>query len=86
MTIALYARRQKWPLMGVEVRLRHSRDHVKDCENCMEKETKLDRLDTEVKLEGALSAEQRAKLIEVGGRCPVHRTLTSGIRVTTVGV
>jgi putative redox protein len=82
MTIALYARRLKWPLTGVEIRLMHSRDHVKDCENCMDKETMLDRIATEVKLEGSLTAEQRAKLLDVGGRCPVHRTLTSGIHVT----
>ena len=85
MTIALYARRQKWPLTGVEIRLRHSRSHVKDCETCFEKDTMLDQIETEVKLDGALSAEQRAKLLEVGERCPVHRTLKSGIHMTAVG-
>ncbi len=86
MTIALYARQRKWPLTGVEIRLRHFRDHAKDCEDCIKKETKLDRIDTEVKLEGALSAEQRAKLFDIGQRCPVHQTLEAGIEVTAVAV
>ena len=85
MTIALYARRKKWPLTGVEIRLQHSREHVKDCELCMEKQTMLDRIETNVQLEGSLSAEQRAKLLEVGENCPVHRTLTSGMSLTAVG-
>ena len=86
MTIALYARQQQWPLERVEIRLRHSRNHAKDCEECMQSDIKLDQIDTEVKLDGALSAQQRAKLLEIGQRCPVHRTLTSGIQVTATAV
>jgi putative redox protein len=85
-TIALYARRKQWPLAGVEIRLRFFRSHMKDCEDCMDKDTMLERIDTEVKLDGSLSAEQRARLFEIGQRCPVHRTLTSGIQVTAVQV
>ena len=84
-TIALYARRKKWPLDGVEIRLLFSRSHAKDCEHCMDKEAMLDRIDTEVKLEGSLTAEQRARLLEIGQKCPVHRTLKSGIHMTAVG-
>ena len=83
-TIALYARRKQWPLTNIEIRLRFSRSHMKDCEHCMDKDAMLDRIDTEVKLEGALSTEQKARLIEIGQRCPVHRTLKSGIHVTAV--
>ena len=84
-TIALYARRKQWPLANVEIRLRFFRSHVKDCAQCLDKEAMLDRIDTEVKLEGALNAEQRARLLEIGQRCPVHRTLKSGIHVTALG-
>jgi len=84
-TIALYARRKKWPLEGVEIRLRFSRSHAQDCDNCMDDEAMLDRIDTEVKLEGSLTAEQRARMLEIGQKCPVHRTLKSGIHVTAVG-
>ena len=34
-------------------------------------------------LEGDLSAEQRAKLMEIADKCPVHRTLTSEINIRT---
>lgn len=81
-TIALYARRKQWPLTNVEIRLRFSRNHMKDCEQCMDKDAMLDRIDTAVKLEGALTTEQRARLLEIGQRCPVHHTLKSGILVT----
>ena len=85
-TIALYARRKQWPLADVEIRLRFSRSHMKDCEDCMDKDTMLDRIETEVKLDGPLSAEQRGRLFEIGQRCPVHRTLTSGIHVTAAQI
>jgi len=84
-TIALYARRKQWPLEGVEIRLNFSRSHAKDCEHCLDKEMMLDQIDTEVKFEGSLTAGQRARLLEIGQKCPVHRTLKSGIHVIAVG-
>jgi putative redox protein len=41
----------------------------------------LDRIDVEVDLTGSLTAEQHAKLMEIAGKCPVHRTLTSEINI-----
>ena len=75
MTVGLYARKKRWPLEDVVVSLRHSRIHAKDCEECDTKEGMLDRIEMEVELKGALTAEQRAKLMEIAGKCPVHRTL-----------
>jgi uncharacterized OsmC-like protein len=83
MTIGWYARQKKIPLQDVAVSLRHSRIHARDCEECETKSGMLDRIDVEVKLTGPLSPEQRAKLIEVAGRCPVHRTLASEINIRT---
>jgi putative redox protein len=37
-------------------------------------------------MEGALDAEQRKKLMEIADKCPVHRTLTSEIRIVTEAV
>jgi putative redox protein len=81
MTLALYARKKQWPLEGVEVRLRHSRIHAADCDECETKEGKLDRIDTEIVLTGRLDGEQRARLLEIAQKCPVHRTLTSEINI-----
>jgi len=82
MTIALYARGKQWPLETVVIRLRHSRIYAKDCAECViRNDTLLDRIDTEVKLTGPLTAEQERKLMEVAHRCPVHRTLKSEINI-----
>jgi len=83
MTVALYARRKDWPLREVLVRLRHSKIHAQDCESCETKEGMLDRVESEVELIGDLNDEQRAKLLEIARKCPVHRTLTSEIEVRT---
>jgi putative redox protein len=83
MTIALYARRKAWPLEAVTVRLRHSKIHAADCASCETKEGRLDHIDRDVELAGPLSEEQRARLLEIANRCPVHRTLTSAIDIQT---
>jgi len=85
MTIALYARTKKWPLQSVVVRLSHSRIYARDCADCVVRDdTMLDRIETEVQLSGALTAEQHSKLMEVAHKCPVHRTLTSKIEIREV--
>ena len=83
MTIALYARRKQWPLDDVAVRLRHSRVHAKDCADCETTEGMLDVIESEISLSGELSEEQRGKLRDIAERCPVHRTLTSEIKIRT---
>lgn len=83
MTVAMYAARKGWPLAGVQVRLRHGHVHAKDCAACETKEGKIDRIEAFLTLEGELSEEQRRRLLEIADRCPVHRTLTSEIRIET---
>src|ERR1043166_4467610 len=83
MTIRLYAELKKIPLRRVSVRLTHDKIHAADCEHCETKEGKIDRIEREVALEGDLSAEARAKLMEIADKCPVHRTLSSEIDIRT---
>jgi putative redox protein len=83
MTVALYARRKQWPLERVTVKLSHAKIHAADCADCETKEGLIDRIECELVLEGALSPEQRSRLLEIAGRCPVHRTLTSEISIRT---
>ena len=83
MTIALYARRKRWPLDDVVVRLRHSRVHAEDCADCETGEGMLAVIECEISLSGALSQDQRVKLRDIADRCPVHRTLTSEIKIRT---
>lgn len=83
MTLAMYARRKGWPLEAVTVRLRHSRIHAADCEACESKEGWLDHIERAVELTGVLSDEQRARLLDIADKCPVHRTLMSAVHVQT---
>ena len=79
MTIALYARRKHWPLRRVSVQLMHAKVHATDCRDCLTQEGFLDRIEKRVSLEGNLTPEQQARLLEIGEKCPVHRTLLSEV-------
>ena len=83
MTIRLYAERKRLPLERVTVELSHEKIHAADCAECDTREGRIDRIETAIILEGALDEPQRAKLLEVAGRCPVHRTLHSEVRIST---
>ena len=83
MTMRLYADRKSLPLDRVTVTLAHSKIYAKDCAECETKEGMLDQIDRVIRIDGALDAEQRRKLMEIADKCPVHRTLTSEIRIVT---
>jgi uncharacterized OsmC-like protein len=80
-TMRLYADRKGWPLEESRIRLAHDRIHAEDCMTCETKEGRIDRIEVEIELHGALSADQRERLHEIAGRCPVHRTLTGEIEI-----
>jgi putative redox protein len=83
MTLGLYARRKNWQLDSVQVRLFHSQVHAEDCADCETREGFIYEIHREISLSGTLTEEQRAKLVEIANKCPVHRTLTSEIKVRT---
>jgi uncharacterized OsmC-like protein len=83
MTLGMYARRKKWPVESVRVRLRHSRIHADDCEDCESSTGLLDLIERDIEITGDLDVAQRARLLEMADRCPVHRTLMSEIVIRT---
>ena len=83
MTVGWYARSKKIPLDDVRVELRHSKIHALDCAECETKQGKIDRIEIELQFTGNLTDEQRAKLLDIAGRCPVHKTLKSEIDIRT---
>ena len=83
MTMRMYADRKSLPLERVTVTLKHQKIHAEDCAECETKAGMLDQIDRVIAMEGALDAEQRKKLMEIADKCPVHRTLTSEIRIVT---
>ena len=83
MTIRMYADLKQIPLEKITVRLKHDKVHAQDCAECETKEGKIDRIDREIELAGSLDEAQRAKLLEIANKCPVHRTLHSEIWIPT---
>jgi len=84
MTVRMYADLKKIPLQRVSVELKHEKVHAQDCVDCDSKDAKLDRIDRVLTFEGALDETQRARLLEIADKCPVHRTLERGITISTV--
>lgn len=85
-TVRMYAERKHWPLEAVHVALTHAKVHAEDCVACETEARSLDQIDMEVSFTGELSAEQRQRLLAIAGKCPVHRTLTSQVRINTRAV
>jgi uncharacterized OsmC-like protein/fermentation-respiration switch protein FrsA (DUF1100 family) len=83
MTMRLYADRKALPMERVTVTLKHGKIHARDCEECETRDGMLDQIERVIGIEGALDAEQRKRLMEIADKCPVHRTLTSEIRIVT---
>ena len=82
-TLRLYAQRKQWPLERITVRLTHARDYAEDCASCDTRTVMLDHVDRTIELKGALDEAQRTRLLGIANQCPVHRTLTSRIVITT---
>ena len=82
MTIRMYARRKGWPLEHISVDVSHDKVHAQDAETS--KEVRIDKFRREIRLIGELDEEQRARLLEIADKCPVHRTLEAGAKVETV--
>ena len=83
MTLRLYAEQKQWPLERVTVHLRHEKVHATDCADCETQEGKIDRIEREIKIDGALDDAQRARLLEIANKCPVHKTLHSEVWIPT---
>jgi uncharacterized OsmC-like protein/fermentation-respiration switch protein FrsA (DUF1100 family) len=83
MTMRLYADRKSLPLERATVTLSHSKIHAQDCAECETREGMLDQIEVAIGLEGALDPDQRKRILEIADKCPVHRTLTSEIRILT---
>jgi len=83
MTLEMYARRKKWDLQEVKVHLSYAKNYKEDCESCESKNSKLDHFEKVLEFRGNLTDEQKARLIEIANRCPVHRTLEAAPKFST---
>ena len=76
MTLIMYATRKKIPLESVSVELDHQRIYSDDCEECTEEERRVEKITRRITVRGALTDEQKSKLLEIAAKCPVHRTIS----------
>ena len=83
MTLRLYAERKQLPLERVVVHLKREKIHASDCADCETREGMLDQIERTLELPGDLDAAQRQRLLEIADKCPVHRTLTSEVKIRT---
>lgn len=83
MTLRVYAELKKIPLEHITVYLKYNKIHANDCKDCENKNVLLDHIERTIELKGNLSEEQRNNLLDIANKCPVHRTLTSKISITT---
>jgi putative redox protein len=87
MTLRAYAEQKKLALGRLSVAIRHGKTPAQHCADCGAvaegREGKIDRFERVVSVEGELDTALREKLIEIAGKCPVHRTLEMGSAVVT---
>ena len=84
MTMKMYADRKKWPFEGTRIHVTHERDHAEDCGHILDEDVQVQALNRKIEIMGnALDDEQRAKLIEIADKCPVHRTLEGHLHIHT---
>ncbi len=74
MTLRLYADNKGWPVTRIRSVVSHAR---------ADDGSAADVFTRRIAVEGAVDAEQRARMLEIAQRCPVHRTLERGARIET---
>ncbi|WP_242187389.1 bifunctional alpha/beta hydrolase/OsmC family protein [Sphingomonas sp. CARO-RG-8B-R24-01] len=83
MTLRLVAANEGIPLDGVAVTLHHRRHHADDCAAAAGGRPQIEVLERVVTLQGALTDAQRARMLAIADKCPVHRTLAGDPRIET---
>ena len=80
-TLRMYAGRKQWPLDHIYVDVAHNKIHARDCADCESNEGMVSRFTRTIHLSGDLTEEQRARMLEIANKCPVHRTLLQEVRI-----
>ena len=83
MTLRIYASLKGIELGKISVNVTHGKVHAKDCAECEGREGRIDRFERQISIEGGCPPELEAKIVEIAGKCPVHRTLEGSSVVAT---
>lgn len=79
LTLKLYAARKKWDLQEVYVYLSYGKKHAEEIGVESEEKGRLDVISKKIKVVGNLDATQKARLLEIASRCPVHKTVANKV-------
>lgn len=87
MTLRMYAAHKQMALGRISVEVRHGKvaaEHCADCGHAAEgREGRIDRFERIISIDGAIDQALGDKLVEIAGKCPVHRTLEASSAVIT---
>ncbi len=84
MTLRMYADHKGLLLGRIGVTVDHAKVHARDCADCGEgRDGRIDRFERVISVEGGIAPDLRDKLVEIAGKCPVHRTLEASSAVVT---
>lgn len=77
MTVRMYSERKGWDLQGMEITVTHEKVKAKDTPEATSESGFVDIFDCKLVFHGDLDEAQRARMLEISYKCPVHRTLMS---------
>jgi uncharacterized OsmC-like protein len=87
MTLRLYAEHKQLDLGRLTIIVTHGKvpvEHCQDCGKAIEGRVgRIDRFERVISVEGGIDAGLADRLIEIADKCPVHRTLGSGVAIVT---
>ena len=83
-TISMFCKRKGWDLHSVSARYEFDRVHADDCDDCeADAEGRVDRVRSEIFIEGDFDDAARERLSQIAQKCPVHKTIDVGVSFTT---
>lgn len=83
MTLRMYADRKNWPLESIQVHIDYDAQYSEDVAHCDEEKRRMGKFTRRIALKGDLSEKQIQRLMQIADRCPVHRTLEGGVKIST---
>ena len=81
MTMRLYAERKQFKVDPFSIRLAHHRIHAQNRSDHGTRDGTIGEITRDIIIEGDVPEDQRARLMEIAGKCPVHQTLTHEIKI-----
>ena len=83
-TISVFCKRKGWDLHSVSARYEFDKVHADDCDDCeVDVEGRIERVRSEIFIEGDFDDAARERLAQIAQKCPVHKTIDLGVTFTT---